>query len=155
VLAAPFAAAWLSRRTIRGRWGEETLGVVAEGALGLTSLGLAFVVFIISALKAHELIARPQVFLKLLVCVPLLMAMLAAAAFLWARAFRMGYEDFVGLAVTSATKNAALALALATVAFGPEAALPIAMGGPFLQVPGVLLLARLAPRLKRLFPKGR
>jgi ACR3 family arsenite transporter len=148
LLLLPLAAAALTRRLVLRRRGEDGLARLAEGAAGFSVLGLALVVFIICSVRAQDLLARPELFLKLSAPVPLLLGALAALALAWARLTRLGYADAVALVVTSMTKNAALALALATLTFGPLAALPIILAGPFLQVPLILLFVRAAPRLR-------
>jgi ACR3 family arsenite transporter len=151
----PLGAAALTRRLVRRRAGEGALIRLAEESAGFSSLGLAAVVFVICALQAPTLLARPGVLLKLCLPVPLLFAACALLAVAWTRVLGLGYADGIALAVTSATKNAAVALALATLAFGPLAALPIIMAGPFLQVPLILLFVRLAPGLRPLLEGAR
>jgi ACR3 family arsenite transporter len=149
ILLLPLGAAALTRRVVRARSGQGGLERLAEVAAGFSVLGLAAVVFIICAVRAQDLLARPAIFLKLCLPVPLLLGALAVLAAGWCRLARLGYADGVALIVTSMTKNAALALALASVTFGPLAALPIIMAGPFLQVPLILLFVKLAaPALK-------
>jgi len=155
ILLLPLGAAALTRHLVRRRRGEAGVGRLAEEAVGFSTLGLSAVVFVICSLRAQDLLARPEVFLKLCLPVPLLLAALALLAAGWSRAARLSYPDAVALMVTSITKNAALALALATLTFGPLAALPIIMAGPFLQVPLILLFARLAPRLRPWLEAGR
>jgi ACR3 family arsenite transporter len=155
LLFLPLLAAAATRRLVHARAGEAGLERVAQGAAGLSVLGLAAVIFIICSVRAPELLARPAIFLKLCLPVPLLLIGLAALSLAWSRLTRLGYADALSLAVTSGTKNVALALALATVTFGPLAALPIILAGPFLQVPLVLLFVRVAPRLRPLMGESR
>jgi ACR3 family arsenite transporter len=155
ILLLPLAAAALTRRLVRERAGEEGLSRLAEGAAGFSALGLAAVVFVICAVRAPELLARSSVWFKLCLPVPLLLGALTLLALAWARTFRLTYPDAIALVVTSVTKNAALALALATLTFGPLAALPIILAGPFLQVPLILLFVRLAPHLRPWLERGR
>jgi ACR3 family arsenite transporter len=155
ILLLPLGAAAATRRVVRGRAGEEGLSRLAEAAAGFSTLGLMAVVFVICSMRAQDLLARPQVLLKLCLPVPLLFGALAVLAAAWSRLFRLEYPDAIALMVTSVTKNAALALALATLTFGPLAALPIILAGPFLQVPLILIFVRLAPHLRPWLERGR
>lgn len=155
ILLLPLSAAALTRRVVRARSGERGLSRLAEGAAGFSTLGLAAVVFVICSVRAPELLSNPAIFLKLCLPVPLLFLALALLSAAGARLLGLPAGDALALMVTSVTKNAALALALATLTFGPLAALPIIMAGPFLQVPFILLFVRLAPRLRPWLTAGK
>jgi len=148
ILLLPLAAAALTRALVCGRAGEEGLAHLSEVAGGFSTLGLAAVVFVIASARAPELLAHPEAIPRLCLPVPLLLAALAGLSAAWARLNRLPYADAVALMITSVTKNAALALALATLTFGPLAALPIILAGPFLQVPLILIFVRLVPSLR-------
>ena len=63
--------------------------------------------------------------------------------------FNLDYENSTSITVTSVAKNESIAMALAFMIFGPQAALGVAIGGVLIQVPFMVIYIRSISKILR------
>jgi len=102
------------------------------------------------ALEANNVLHNPQYFLIILIPLTFFYAVLFSGSVLFSRWAKFTYEDMVAFAYGTAGKNISIALALATIFFGPLTVLVLALK-PIIQISFMAIFLRLTPGLQKWF----
>lgn len=149
-LGVPFAAGALTRALVRPRIGPERYdrGFVPRVS-PLTLVALLVTIVAMFSLQGARIIAHPWD--VALVALPLFLyfIIMFSVAFVTARGVHATYERTVALALTAASNNFELAIAVCVALFGIDSGQAFAaVIGPLIEVPVMLLLVRVALRLR-------
>jgi arsenite transporter len=149
-LGVPFAAGAITRAFLRPRIGA---GAYDDGFVArvspLTLIALLITIVAMFSLQGARIIAHP--FDVALVALPLVIyfVVMFVIAFAMGQGMRAGYERTVSLALTAASNNFELAIAVCVALFGIDSGQAFAaVIGPLIEVPVMLLLVRVALGLR-------
>jgi ACR3 family arsenite transporter len=149
-LGVPFVAGALTRLLVRPRVGVRAYdrGFVPRVA-PLTLVALLVTIVAMFSLQGARIIAHPLD--VLLVAFPLVVyfVIMFVIAFVMGRGAHASYERTVSLALTAASNNFELAIAVCVALFGIDSGQAFAaVIGPLIEVPVMLVLVRVALRLR-------
>lgn len=155
-LGVPFAAGALTRALVRPRIGVQRYdeGFVPRVS-PLTLVALLITIVAMFSLQGARIIAHPGD--VALVALPLVLYFLImfSIAFVMGRGVHANYERTVALALTAASNNFELAIAVCVALFGIDSGQAFAaVIGPLIEVPVMLVLVRVALRMKSAFAQG-
>jgi len=149
-VVVPLILGDLTRRVIIRKWGQKGFGEVRPILPGLSMLGMYIIVFISMAMEANNVLHNPQYFVIILIPLTVFYALLFSSSVLFSRWAGFNYEDMVAFAYGVAGKNISIALALATIFFGPLTVLVLALK-PVIQISFMAIFLRLVPGLQKQF----
>jgi len=149
-VVVPLILGDLTRRAIFRFWGQKGFKEVKPILPGVSMLGMYIIVFISMALEANNVLHNPQYFLIILIPLTFFYAVLFSGSVLFSRWAKFTYEDMVAFAYGTAGKNISIALALATIFFGPLTVLVLALK-PIIQISFMAIFLRLTPGLQKWF----
>lgn len=153
-LGIPLAAGYITRRTglrVRGvEWYEQRF-LPRIGPLAF--YGLLFTIVLLFALQGHQITHHPLDVIR--IALPLLayFAVMFAVSFAGGIALGLGYPRTATLALTAASNNFELAIAVAIGVFGATSGEALAgVVGPLIEVPVLVALVYVSLWARRYFP---
>lgn len=155
-LGLPLVLGFVSRRKLLKARGEEWFESSFLPAMRTTAIiGLLFTLIVMFALKGYVMIENPYVIVLVAVPLAIFFFVMFVASYLTAWRLKIGYENSVAVAFTSASNNFEIAIAVAATVFGIGSGVALAtVIGPLIEVPIMLALVYLATKSRpRLFPK--
>lgn len=150
VLLVPLVLGDITRRIILRASGKKGYEATKPLLSSITMLGMLLVVAVIFFTKA-ELLAQKWTLLIPLALVTLLYLAIMFPFMTWLnRILSLSYEEHMGIAFLSTSKNNGTAIAIALMAFNPLTAIPAATL-PLFQIIFSIVYVQLAQRVRRLF----
>ncbi len=135
VILIPMIAGWLTRVALKKKMDEKRYLQIVPSFEGFSFLGVLFMIFFLFIINGRNIISNWHVLLDVIGVSIAFFGTMMVIGILLPKLFRFNYEDSASLTVTSVAKNESIAMALAFMIFGSQAALGVAIGGVLIQVP--------------------
>lgn len=145
-LGIPFLTGFLIRKILVQKRGAEWYQERFMPRFGLLTLGaLLFTIFMMFALKGHDILNLPLNALRVTVPLALYFALMFAGSFLMSVWAKTDYKKAATLAFTAASNNFELAIAVAIAVFGVNSGEAFAaVMGPLVEVPVMMGMVHLS-----------
>ena len=143
IIILPAALAAISRRWITRTRGKTAFERIKGQFQNMTGIGLMLLIFIIFVLSGRFVMCNYSLLTNILIPAVSFSLLLLAGSSLIATICRSNYGDSVGFAISVTLKNTAVSMALATTVFQDMTALAIAITGPLVQLPVMLIYLKI------------
>lgn len=154
-VAIPLAAAFLTRRIVTRRKGEEGLNRFIGKFHGVTVIGLLLTLVIIFSFQGEIILSKPLHIL--LIAVPLVIQtfLIFGIAYGWSKLWKLPHDIAAPAAMIGASNFFELAVAVAVSLFGLNSGATLAtVVGVLVEVPVMLTLVKIANATRDKFPAG-
>jgi ACR3 family arsenite transporter len=135
VILIPMFAGWLTRVALKKKMGEERYLQIVPSFEGFSFLGVLFMIFFLFIINGRNIIENWHVLLVVAGVSTAFFGSMMVIGILAPKLLHMNYADSASITVTSVAKNESIAMALAFMLFGSNAALGVAIGGVLIQIP--------------------
>ena len=143
IIILPAALAAISRRWITRTRGKTAFERIKGQFQNMTGIGLMLLIFIIFVLNGRFVMSNYSLLTNILIPAVSFSLLLLAGSSLIATICRSNYGDSVGFTISVTLKNTAVSMALATTVFQDMTALAIAITGPLVQLPVMLIYLKI------------
>jgi len=151
IVVVPLAAGLITRKLIVKKVGPKKYkGKIAPIFPGISTCAVLPMIFIIIASQAGFIIANYQWALLVILGIATLYPILTLISLSFSRFADVDFGDGIALAYSGTAKNHAITIGLATTAFGGTLAVFPAAVAPIIQMPIMLMILRLAPKIRKI-----
>jgi|GEM_PF-1163452 len=141
-IIVPLVAGQLTKYAVLGWKGKEALMKLKEPLVGLSLLGMYWMIIVVFGINGKMIAERPEIIIAGALMMNAYFLTRAAIAYFTGKALGFPLEHKVSL-VYSTGSNMTLATAMAIGTFGPLAAVGTALGGPFSDMILMVLFVKL------------
>jgi arsenite transporter len=139
IIFIPFCLAGVTRRFLIKKRGFAAFDRIKKRGQSIAGPALILMMFILSFLNGKRICSEPLIVLEILLPSLSFMIILLMFSSFISRLLRWRRADSAAFIVSTTTKNNAISITIALLAFGPEGALANAITGPLVQAPLMLL----------------
>lgn len=155
VIIIPMLAGWLTRLLLEKSIGRERYTAIVPSFEGFSFLGVLFMIFFLFVINGRNIITHWEILVLVLGASIAFFSIMMVLGIFIPKLLRLNYADSASITVTSVAKNESIAMALAFMLFGPQAAMEVAIGGVLIQVPFmVTYIQGISKRLRRFYAPG-
>lgn len=145
----PLLFAGLVRKVVVMTKGADGFRRLKPSLQSTSVYGLMLLGFAVFGMNGRKVVQDPMLMLRIALVSLLFLTSLLAGSMLLGRKAGLSQADLTALAISSATKNNAISLALALLLFDSRAVLAITVAGPMVQMPVMLGFQRWCRRTLR------
>ncbi len=150
VILIPMFLGWITRVALQRKLGEEKYLQIVPSFEGFSFLGVLFMIFFLFVINGRGIISHLGLLANLIAVSVSFFAIMMLIGIYLPRAMKFNYRDTASITITSVAKNESIAMALAFMLFGADAAIGVAIGGVLVQVPFmVFYIQTISKRLKK------
>ena len=151
IVVVPLAAGLITRKLIVKKVGPKKYKEkIAPIFPGISTCAVLPMIFIIIGSQAGFIIANYQWALLVILGIATLYPILTLISLSFSRFADVDFGDGIALAYSGTAKNHAITIGLATTAFGGTSAVFPAAVAPIIQMPIMLMILRLAPKIRKI-----
>jgi len=151
IVVVPLAAGLITRKLIVKKVGPKKYKEkIAPIFAGISTCAVLPMIFIIIGSQAGFIITNYQWALLVILGIATLYPILTLISLSFSRFADVDFGDGIALAYSGTAKNHAITIGLATTAFGGTLAVFPAAVAPIIQMPIMLMILRLAPKIRKL-----
>ena len=147
IIVLPLVAGLVTRRIIIRRWGMQKFKSIRPTFPAISSLGMFAIIFMMMALESQVILEHLEFILYIAIGILIIYPSLALIGILYSKLVGLDFEDGIAMTYGVTAKNHGITMAIAVTTFEGIAVLPAAFA-PIIQIPLMLIILRLAPKLK-------
>lgn len=151
IVVLPLVAGLATRKLLIGKIGKEKYQRIAPSFPAISTLGMLTMAFLIIAGKAVLILDNLDYVVLVMIGIATLYPLHFLISLGISKAFHMDFGDTMAIAYSVTAKNHAITIGIAVTAFGGTLAVLPAAVAPLIQIPLMMGILALAPRLGRTF----